>query len=82
MSYSLISRTEPTARKEYNCIWCPEKILRGEKHVHEISKADEFQNHRWHLECWSASQEYFSENPGEDMLYPHESKRGSAYGPA
>ena len=50
MSYQLIKETEPTARKSYRCIWCAEKILKGEKHVHESSKYDgSFQDHRWHF---------------------------------
>lgn len=47
MSYTLLSQTEPTARKEHRCIWCGETILVGEKHQHERSIYDgSFQNHR------------------------------------
>lgn len=77
MSYHLIHETKPKARKEYPCIWCVEKILPGEVHVHEVSKFDgELQDHRWHPECHEASKTYFSES-GEEEFYPHECKRGS-----
>lgn len=77
MSYQLLSETEPVARKQYRCIWCPEKIDKGTKHVHESSKYDgDFQDHRWHLECYAASRKYFSEN-GECEFMPHENRRGS-----
>jgi hypothetical protein len=72
MSYQLLSRTEPKARKEYRCIWCPEKILKGEAHVHEVSKFDgELQDHRWHPECLAAC------GSDDDSFCPHECKRGS-----
>jgi hypothetical protein len=75
--YELISETEPVARKDYYCIWCPEKILRGETHCHEVSKYDgDFQDHRWHLECKKAADTYFRRY-GESEFQPHECKRGS-----
>ena len=77
MSYDLISKTEPRASKLYCCIWCPEKIAVKEKHIHEISNYEgDFQDLRWHIECYSAAQEYFR-NGGEPEIYPHECKRGS-----
>ena len=77
MSYILLSETEPKARKEYHCIWCPEKIAKGEKHVHESSKYDgDFQDHRWHLECRKAADEFFREH-GEEGFMPHSCKRGT-----
>ena len=76
MSYQLLSKTEPTARKLYHCMWCPEDILQGEKHVHEVSKFDgEFQDHRWHPECWAAALLYFS--GADDTFEPHQCKRGT-----
>lgn len=77
MNYQLLSKTEPVARKEYACIWCPEKIIMGEKHIHEASTFDGFQNHRWHLECWAASQNYFT-NSDETDFEPHACKRGTS----
>ena len=76
MGYQLLSLTRPVARHEHQCIWCPEKIERGLKHVHEVSVFDgQFQNHRWHEECSKAHKESF--DPNEPELYPHECKRGT-----
>lgn len=77
MNYQLLSKTTPKAKKEYKCVWCPEKILRGEKHIKEVGTYDGFFYRRWHTECWEASQKYFSENPYECEIYPHECKRGT-----
>ena len=77
MSYQLISETRPKARKQYDCIWCVEKIAAGEAHIHEVSKYDgELQDHRWHPECHEAAQTYFRES-GEEEFGAHECKRGS-----
>lgn len=77
MSYLLLSETKPVARKEYRCIWCPEKILKGEKHIHESSKYDgDFQDHRWHMECKKAADSFFREND-ECEFEPHYFKRGT-----
>lgn len=77
MSYQLISQTTPKARREYDCIWCVEKIAKGETHVHEISKYDgDLQDHRWHPECLKAPETYFRESGGDEFS-PHECKRGS-----
>lgn len=78
MSYQLLSKTSPVARKEYRCVWCPEKILVGEKHVHEVSKHDgHLQDHRWHLECSQAAESFFRKE-GADEFYPHSCKRGTS----
>lgn len=78
MSYLLLSETKPVARKEYRCIWCPEKILKGEKHLHERSKYDgRFQDHRWHPECREAADLFFREY-GEEHFFPHDCKRGTS----
>jgi hypothetical protein len=76
MSYQLISETTPRARKEYKCIWCGEQILRGEKHTHEVSTFDGFQDHRWHMECYKASKRYFAQS-GEEEFMPYDYRRGS-----
>jgi len=77
MSYRLISETSPTARKQYDCIWCVEKIAEGEIHVHEVSNYDgELQGHRWHPECHEVAKNYFRES-GEEQFEAHECKRGS-----
>lgn len=77
MSYQLLSSSRPRARKGYDCIWCREKIVKGEQHVHEASRyCGDFQDHRFHTDCFSAAREYFSED-GEAEFDPHAHKRGS-----
>lgn len=77
MSYQLLSKTEPKARKNHKCIWCGELIEVGLVHVHESSKFEgDFQDHRWHPECWTAAGEFFAIN-GEDYFMPGEFKRGT-----
>lgn len=56
MSYSLLSETHPVARVEHRCIWCGQKILKGERYTAERSVYDgEMQNHHWHAECLRAA---------------------------
>ena len=74
MSYQLIRETFPVARKQRRCIWCGESILIGEKHRHEISKFDELQDHRWHLECNEAAAAYFQAGDGPEFS-AHENER-------
>lgn len=77
MSYQLLSETQPIARKDYPCVWCPETILKGFKYVREVSKYDGwFQDHHWHPECYLAAKEFFREY-GEDEFPPREFKRGT-----
>ncbi len=77
MSYHCLSSTKPKARKDYACIWCPEKILKGEVHVHEVSTyCGDFQDQRWHPECRDAASKYFRES-GDDEFSPNECKRGT-----
>lgn len=77
MSYCRISETQPKARKSYPCIWCRERILQGEKHLHRVgSFYGEFQDDRYHLECVEATERYFKES-GEDEFEPHSYQRGS-----
>lgn len=77
MSYELLSETKPVARKQYRCIWCPENILKGERHIHECSKYEgDFQDHRWHLECHKAASTFFSEY-GEPDFPPRSFRRGT-----
>ena len=52
MGYTLLSETRPIARKDHRCIWCGEKIPKGEQYVAERSVFDgDMQNHHWHQEC-------------------------------
>lgn len=60
MGYSLIRESFPVARKQHRCIWCGQHILIGEKHRHEISRYDELQDFRWHLECNADAAERFA----------------------
>jgi hypothetical protein len=67
VSYQLIHESFPVARKPHRCIWCGEAILKGEKHRHEISKYDELQDFRWHLECARAAQDNFRSSFEEEF---------------
>lgn len=74
--YYLIKETFPVARKSHRCIWCGESILVGEKHRHEISKYDELQDFRWHLECVKAATDWFSGGDGPEFdAYENERPR-------
>lgn len=64
MSYQLIRESWPIARKGHLCIWCGESIQIGEKHRHEISTYDGFQDHRWHTECDADAGAYFAAKDG------------------
>lgn len=78
MSYELLNKTNPKARKAYRCIWCGEPIAVAESHIHEVSKYDgEFQDHRWHPECKSSAESFFRQE-GETEFLPHEFARGTA----
>ncbi len=75
MSYTLLSETYPTARKEHRCIWCGQSILKGTQYVAERSVFDgEMQNHHWHPECLEDCQ---LTNAGECQweFYPYENER-------
>lgn len=75
MSYTLLSKTHPSARKQHRCIWCGEAILKGDKYFHEKSIYDGgFQNHKWHPECWSDSQKFFLEF-GEEEFSAYDNER-------
>ena len=57
MSYTLLSETRPVARKDHRCIWCGQKITKGEQYINEHSVFDgEMQNHHWHDECLEDAQ--------------------------
>ena len=52
MSYEEIHHKQVKARKEYKCIWCGEKILKGEAHYSRAYKFDgDFISDRMHNEC-------------------------------
>lgn len=75
MSYTLLSKTEPIARKDHKCIWCGQKIPKGEQYLAERSVYDgEMQNHHWHMECWSASKDEMGYT-GDWEFGPYENER-------
>lgn len=77
MSVQILRSTTRKAAKERQCIWCPEKITKGEKHLHVASVYDGvFQDHRFHLECAEAMQKDYSEHHEEEFP-PHGFKRGT-----
>jgi len=77
MSYQLISRNKARATKVYDCIWCFEKIIKGEKYIREVSKYQKnLQDHKWHPECYEIAKIYFLKS-GEEEFSPYECKRGS-----
>jgi hypothetical protein len=76
--YALLSENTRKARKEHRCIWCPEKILKGESYLDERSVYDgAMQNHHWHPECRSAASKFFYETCEEEFM-AHECKRGTS----
>ena len=76
MSYEEIAVSYPKARKEYDCEWCPEKILKGEKHFARTYKfCGDFQNGRMHLECEKGMNKSAHDIVSEGWL-PGEFKRG------
>lgn len=74
MSYELIRESFPVARKPHRCIWCGGVITMGLKHVHEISKYDDLQDHRWHLECRDAARRCYISGE-EPEFSPYENER-------
>lgn len=73
MSYALIRESWPLARKQYKCIWCGQRIEVGLKHRHEVSRYDELQDHRWHLECDADAKECF--RTGDEEFIPYGAER-------
>ena len=69
MSYQLIRESFPVAQKPHRCIWCGQGIPIGEKHRHEVSTFDGFQDHRWHLECDAEAADCFADGDCEFIPY-------------
>jgi hypothetical protein len=77
MSLQNLRLTEQVARKFHPCIWCRELVQIGEKHINSISLyCGDFQNHRWHPECYAAMEEDFSTHHEEEFP-AHGFKRGT-----
>lgn len=73
----MLSDNRPKARNRYRCIWCPEDIIKGEEHVQQAGIYEgEFQNSRYHRECFAASMKYWRESI-DDSFEPHSFKRGT-----
>jgi hypothetical protein len=74
MSYTLLSETKPIARKDHRCIWCGQKIAKGEQYVAERSVfGGEMQNHHWHDGCAKACRaENWNESEWEFEPYSNE----------
>ena len=74
---TILRQIKLKAAKVHSCIWCPEKIAKGEQHLHLISVFNrDFQDHRWHPECLAAWGRDYAENHEEDFP-AHAFKRGS-----
>lgn len=73
MGYTLLSLTYPVARKDHRCIWCGQKIAKGEGYMNERSVFDgDMQNHHWHPECWKDSHTNNDEPEWEFTPYSYE----------
>lgn len=73
MSYTLLSKTNPKARKDHRCIWCGQTIPKDSQYVAERSVYDgDMQNHHWHGECWNDEQHNNDEPEWEFMPYSYE----------
>jgi len=71
-----LSTKEVSARKEYRCVWCGEKILKEEKHTKRAYVMyREFIHDRAHLECYAAMLDYDWSDDDEFSAYMF--KRGS-----
>lgn len=57
MSYSELEiRKVAKNRKDYRCVWCAQKIERGQSSVSRTYVFDgNLGRERWHPECWEAS---------------------------
>jgi hypothetical protein len=60
MSFQLLSRTTPKARKEHQCIWCAQPIVNRATYVLDACLCDgDFQSNKWHPECQDAALDEF-----------------------
>jgi hypothetical protein len=75
MSYHCFSRKNVIARKQHACAWCGQAIDKGTQYVRENSiYFGDFQNHAWHLECDSYTQNEVFGN-GDDEFIPYSNER-------
>ena len=74
MSFTLLSDSEPKARKKHCCQWCGESILVGETYYRYSGLCDnDFQSTAMHLECKDAM---WRNDAYDDELPPFEMVRG------
>lgn len=65
MSYTLISEERRTARKPHRCIWCWQRIAKGERYEYEAGINDgDFQSQHFHPECQAAKDQAAAEEGG------------------
>jgi hypothetical protein len=72
------SQKARVAGTDYQCAWCPEKILNVDAYISRFSRRPDgqWQHDRLHAECDIASQEWFGEYPFDEFT-PHMFKRGT-----
>lgn len=80
----IAKRTRPTAKKEHECNWCPEKILKGEQYVYYfLIYEGDVHTEKMHTECEKAQNEYWTEvnrQGGDESRFEipdHKFKRGT-----
>ena len=72
------SQKARVAGTDYQCAWCPEKILNVDAYISRFRRRPDgqWQHDRLHAECDIASQEWFGEYPFDEFT-PHMFKRGT-----
>ena len=71
------SQKARVAGTDYQCAWCPEKILNVDAYISRFRRRDgQWQHDRLHAECDIASQEWFGEY-SFDAFTPHMFRRGT-----
>lgn len=66
----------PVARKEYKCIYCGEKILKGEKHCKATGAWEgDLQDWRMHNECNEAHEKENRQGCGDGGIDAYASRR-------
>jgi len=79
MSYTQLAAEHRKARKDHKCVWCGEKILKGQTYDYYAGVFDgEFQISRYHMECTGVAGEWCRENdPWGDGFDPYQFYRGT-----
>ena len=86
MSWTYISESKPTAKKQYNCFLCGESIFKGEKHLSRTGADNgKIYSFRTHFECndetlgwnrmdWESFSEGEMKRPGQQSILNLDSK--------